>query len=607
MINPGDRALGGLIDVRRLYPVFQPILDLQQGQYVSCEALLRGPEGSALHSPEQLFAAAAALDCVYDLEWLAVELALEEYSRQRAPLRLFLNMSAGCLHNGRERLQSLRQQLFSLGIPPSRIVIELTESECVTEFPNFKQTLADIRRMGIRIAMDDLGEGFSNLRMWSEVRPEFVKIDRHFITDIHRDPLKFHFVRAMHEIADACGSILIAEGVETEDELNTLRKLDIPLIQGYAIARPARAIALIPPELPSPGAEVIRLPTLNSASRRIPPIAQLLHEVEPLSPDMLNDAVYAVFEQHPDLQVLPVVADQRPLGVISRGALIDRFARPFRRELYGKRACTVLMDQPLCVDRVQDVQQVAQLIGSQRGASMADSFIICDQGRYLGVGYARELMAIITDLQIRAARYANPLTQLPGNVPINEHLDRLLEAGVPFMAAYCDLDAFKPFNDAYGYRRGDQVIQLVGNLLGAMAKGEDFIGHIGGDDFVFMTQASDWHARLNQMVGQFDALVREFLNPVDLENGGYFGEDRRGQPVFHPLPALSIGCLTVFPGVFRSHHEIAEALSEVKAAAKRISGSCVFVERRSYLDEPLVLPTAVPPAPTFGTGIFATA
>jgi diguanylate cyclase (GGDEF)-like protein len=94
-------------------------------------------------------------------------------------------------------------------------------------------------------------------------------------------------------------------------------------------------------------------------------------------------------------------------------------------------------------------------------------------------------MATITEMQISAARYANPLTQLPGNVPINEHVDQhAIATAAPSFAAYIDIDNFKPYNDSFGYRRGDDVIHALGRLCCEITdQREDFVGHIGGDDF----------------------------------------------------------------------------------------------------------------------------
>jgi len=602
--SPHGEALRNLMQERGLHAVYQPILDLRQGSYFACEALIRGPEDSELHTPAQLFAAAAAAQCTHELEWLAVETAILQFAEQPCALRLFVNMSISCLHASRKRLAATRQDLLRLGVPPSRIVIELTENESVHDFSDLQETLQDFRKIGIQIAMDDMGEGFSNLRMWSEVRPEFVKIDRHFVDGIDTDAFKLHFVRAMHEIADACGSALIAEGVETAEQLAVLRDLGIPYLQGFGIARPHRIIATMPhsAHLAADNNGILVLPSHSRAERRIPRIDQILHEVPTVSPETDNDAVYCIFEHQPALNIVPVVANGQPLGVITRSSLIDRFARPFRRELYGKRSCAMVMDPPLLFDEAQTVQEAAQIIGSLRGTEVSDSFVITGQGRYRGVGFLRELMAIITDMQIRAARYANPLTQLPGNVPINEQMDRLLDAGRGFVAAYCDLDHFKPYNDAYGYRRGDQMIQQVGALLTeAVADHDDFVGHVGGDDFIVLMQSHDWEARLRRVIDEFDAALPRQMSAEHLAAGGYCGEDRRGQAVFHAVPALSIGCVMVRPGAFAGHPDISAALSEAKKEAKRIPGSVVFVERRQYhpaadTQEPMADADAVPPA-----------
>jgi EAL domain-containing protein (putative c-di-GMP-specific phosphodiesterase class I)/GGDEF domain-containing protein len=576
------RSLRNLIAERALHAVFQPIYDLAQGRHFACEALIRGPESSALHLPADLFAAAAAEQLTQELEWLAVETAMTQFAAQRPSLRLFVNMSIGCLHASRHRFSEVRRDLLRLGVAPSRIVIEITENQSVTDYSDLQDLLQEVRRMGIQVAMDDMGEGFSNLRMWSDVRPEFVKIDRHFIHDIDSDALKLHFVRAMHEIADACGSALIAEGVETPAQLSVLRRLGINYFQGFGIARPRREIAMATRSAPTVTADqgiLVLPPPLRFANT--PPIGQLAHELQTVSPEADNDSVYRMFEANPTLVIVPVVADDRPLGIITRSSLIDRFARPFRRELYGRRACAMVMDPPQVFEDTQSVQEVARLIGSLRGTQIGDCFVITRKGCYMGVGYLRELMAVITDLQIRAARYANPLTQLPGNVPINEHLEEMLGSDREFVAAYCDLDHFKPYNDAYGYLRGDQMIQQIGRLLAeATADHDDFVGHIGGDDFIVLMQSIDWESRLRRVIGEFDAGLAQHLSASHLAAGGYFGEDRRGKSVFHPLPAISIGCVRVSPGSYLSHHEVSAALVDAKKAAKRTQGSTLFVERR---------------------------
>lgn len=108
----------------------------------------------------------------------------------------------------------------------------------------------------------------------------------------------------------------------------------------------------------------------------------------------------------------------------------------------------------------------------------------------------------------------------------------------------------------------------------------DFVGHIGGDDFMLLLQSEDWEDRCGRMLRQFDEHMLGLLAPEDLMRGGLTGEDRRGKPSFHALPSLSIGCVRVGSGIFSSHHEISVAVGYAKRQAKKTPGSFVFVERR---------------------------
>ncbi len=565
-----------------LSAVFQPILDFRAKRYLGFEGLIRGPAGSPLNSPLVLFNLAAQLGLTTEFERLCRRVVLTGFAALEIPEKLFINVSPSCLRDPSFMNGETAALLERLGLRTGQIIIELTENQHISDFSALRDTLGAYRDLGYQIAIDDLGEGFSNLRMWSEVRPEFVKIDRHFISGIEQDALKFQLVRAMHDIADTCNSRIIAEGIETDAEFATVRDLGIELGQGYRICRPQADPARVPVEAIRALIEdsaVIIFPQEHSQATTI---RKLLRHVAPLSPAMENDKVYAHFEQNPELHVLPVVDKDRPLGMVNRHSLIDRFARPFQREIYGRKSCTQFMDAaPLMVDHKTSVQEVGHLLSSSAQHHIFDGFIITEQGCYIGVGNSQDLMALITDMQMRAARYANPLTQLPGNVPINEHMERLLERGAYFVACYCDIDHFKPYNDAYGYRKGDDVILMLGKLLAGLVDPQaDFVGHIGGDDFMLLLQCEDWEVRCARMLRQFDERMENLLAPEDLARGGLSGEDRRGQLCFHALPTLSIGCVRVEPQIFSSHHEISMAVSYAKKQAKKTAGSSLFVERR---------------------------
>jgi diguanylate cyclase (GGDEF)-like protein len=150
-----------------------------------------------------------------------------------------------------------------------------------------------------------------------------------------------------------------------------------------------------------------------------------------------------------------------------------------------------------------DVDQLVGILTSQDQRYLSDGYIVTDNGRYLGLGTGDQLVRAVTETRIEAARHANPLTFLPGNIPISLHIQRLLESGTEFVACYADLNHFKPFNDHYGYWRGDQMIRLVARLAGALRCARDFVGHVGGDDFMLIFQSSNWLQRCKNIVDEF--------------------------------------------------------------------------------------------------------
>ncbi|WP_282811268.1 diguanylate cyclase domain-containing protein [Thauera humireducens] len=186
-------------------------------------------------------------------------------------------------------------------------------------------------------------------------------------------------------------------------------------------------------------------------------------------------------------------------------------------------------------------------------------------------------MRAVTERRIEAARHANPLTFLPGNIPITEHIRRLLDAGVSFAAAYFDLNNFKPYNDLYGYWRGDEMIKLAAQLIVAHADlSQDFVGHVGGDDFVVLFQSEDWQQRCERIVHSFNRRARELFDDSELARNGFESEDRRGFKVFFPLTTIAAGVVPVSDGRFLGPEEVASAAAAAKKAAKQ-SGSGVKV------------------------------
>ena len=567
-----------------LNAVFQPIIDLRSGELYGYEGLIRGPEGSALHSPVRLFQEAREQGLGLETERLALQVILAAFSRLELPGKIFINMSPECFQAQSGSLGENLSFLNRLALRPDRVVLELTENQATVDFTAMREAMDRCRRSGLRIAMDDLGAGHSTLRLWSELRPDFVKLDMHFIQGLHLDPIKRQFVHSMQLIAEKAGTALIAEGIETEAELLLLQDLGIPSGQGYHIARP---VALPRRKVRRELTERLRthsdragqgLPRQNLATA-----AKLLKAVPAVAPDTQANDVYEIFVADPALPAVAVVKDGSPVGTISRFKMTDRFSRMYQRELFGRKPCTHFMDpDPLVVDKDMGIQELSSMIANADAQHLSNGFAITDQGRYVGMGTGQDLVREFTSMQLSAARYANPLTQLPGNVPINEEISRLAASGRDFVVCHCDIDNFKPFNDMYGYRRGDDVIVQLGKVLAEnCVSGMDFLGHVGGDDFIVLFRSADWEERCRRMLARFADLMPDFYTEQDRERGGFAGADRGGAKIFYPLATLSIGAVPVKGGKQCSDYAVSGAAAEAKRMAKTLPGNSLFIERRA--------------------------
>jgi PleD family two-component response regulator len=176
-----------------------------------------------------------------------------------------------------------------------------------------------------------------------------------------------------------------------------------------------------------------------------------------------------------------------------------------------------------------------------------------------------------------------PLTRLPGNIAIEHEVRRRFEAREPWAVIYADLDNFKAFNDRYGFVRGDDAIRLVSTTMSDTIKRigaeTDFLGHIGGDDFIIVTSAQRAENLARTVAEAFDRDVLPLYDPADRKNGYIGAKDRRGNNVRFPLMSLSLAIVTQSPRI-TSYQSIGEVAAELKSFAKRQAGSFVAMDKR---------------------------
>lgn len=197
-----------------------------------------------------------------------------------------------------------------------------------------------------------------------------------------------------------------------------------------------------------------------------------------------------------------------------------------------------------------------------------------------------EQRARLDALVLRSERAVavHPSTRLPGTTEIERAIRRHLNANEEFGVCYADLDHFKEFNDRYSYYDGDRVILMVSRLIHDVVQGiagtRGFVGHIGGDDFIFLLPQSFLHEVCTEIVQVFDTIIPFQYNDQDRRSGYFFGKDRRGQLHRVPLMTLSIGIVTNKHRKFTHPAQLSELATEMKSYAKTLPGSVFVVDRR---------------------------
>jgi diguanylate cyclase (GGDEF)-like protein len=227
---------------------------------------------------------------------------------------------------------------------------------------------------------------------------------------------------------------------------------------------------------------------------------------------------------------------------------------------------------------------ILAVVGDRLPVAQWDELLIED---YLRKGdLERDLLSRVELAVSRSERVVeiNPLTRLPGNISINRQIEDRLERGEAFAFAYADLDYFKPFNDKYGFSRGDEVIKVTARIILSVVKSKQprgsFIGHVGGDDFVFLMETELIEAACRDIIRAFDQIIPTLYDPEDREKGGVESVSRQGTAGFFPFIGISIGVTDTAVRSFSHFGELTGAASEMKHVAKKMKGSYYSIDRR---------------------------
>ncbi|MBU4490951.1 MAG: EAL and GGDEF domain-containing protein [Euryarchaeota archaeon] len=581
-----------LLDGNSLTTHFQPIFSAKDGAVYGYEALTRIKGDNNKNNIGELLKKAMLTNTISSLDVKCRENAIRLSSSlgiNQTDAYLFINICPEALMDPAHRVGITDELAEEWGISKEKIILEITEESAIHNYNLFNEAVAYYKKRGYKIAIDDFGAGYGGLKMLSMIEPDFVKIDRYFISNIDKAAVKFNLVDSMASACHRLGIKVIAEGIEQEEELKTVMNMGIALLQGYYLHKPSPVL----------NGDRAQIPMLHSKSasccmqnNELCFIGDIAHDITPIYP---SEDIWSAFHrlvEDPAIRVIPVVDDSRIVGILHRNRFLENSILGnygFAMHLNATKRIHDLMEQPsMIVEANTTLEDVAQRIQSRKSEFLYDDICVTKSGKYHGIVAVHILLNAITERSLILARNANPLTGLPGNESIQREINKRISQNMRFDVCYIDIDNFKPYNDHYGFEKGDMVIKTLSCIIEDSLKPEDFdfsfVGHIGGDDFIVIAPPQISLPVCEKIISSFESALPVLHDTEDHDKGYYVSKNRRDEEETFNLLSISIGIVSSEVHKIKSFAQLASIATEVKKAAKMQSasrkGSSIVRDRR---------------------------
>lgn len=575
MLRLVEEEISKIIDNKLIKIVFQPIISLRDGSILGHEALTRLWGDTFIDNPEQLFYYAGKCNRLWDLELLcrtkSLEAAFFDANKPTYNKKLFINVNPNVMHDIKLKQGFTKEYLSQYGITPEDIIFEITERNAVNDMTSFKNTISHYKQQNYKIAIDDAGAGYSGLNLISDVRPHYIKLDMNLIRNIDTDNIKFALVKSMIELSHMANIHLIAEGIETKEELATLINLGVQYGQGYFIQRPNEAFLPILPPVLSTLKEINRKKnhTLGNQVSSIY-IENIARETKTILPTTSVEHVFEIFKRDPSVLSLCVVKNGTPIGMVSKARFTLQLSGRYGFSLYQNKPISNLMETDyLAVDCETPISAVTHIAMSRSAEKLYDLIMVTKNGEYFGTVTIKDLLQKTTEIEVVNAKHQNPLTGLPGNVIIEQKMTRCIVCDEKYSILYLDIDNFKAYNDVYGFENGDMIIKLLASTIAKNTPSDQFIGHIGGDDFVIIMDSYETREVIQGIIADFEHSVLNYYTETDIKKGYIISQNRNGKTEKFPLITLSVVSVNNKNQSFSDHYQISEYLAALKKQVKQ--------------------------------------
>lgn len=527
---------------------FQPIYNLNTGAMIAVEALAR-PAG---RTPRQLLTEARREGRLVEADIALAAMAVHCESDRQTLLPLHLNLLAASAAAPVDALEPLLEALASVARRPKDVVIEIGPPFTHADPAALLNGVDQLRDIGFRVALDGLGVGDLPLALLASSAADILKVDRGVLHQLPTEPLATAVVEGLMHVAVRSGARLIATGIETAAEFDAARELGIRFVQGNLFAPaehdvPLRTIGAI-----APGKGSSDESPLSASAAATPSIIDFIRPPATLPADATCEAAREALAECDDTTAMVGIdADGRPRWTIDRSRFLLALSGPYGYALHAQQPAQRFADVPNVIHSDAGALQVLETVTDIANDRMNDDIVVVDHdGVCVGVARIAEVVRGVAEAKIEEAAALNPLTHLPSTVTIAREVDRRIQAGEPFIAAWLDIDDFKTVNDTLGFAAGDELIRSLGRTLTQLSSSLDrmTVSHVGGDDFLI---ASDTHEIAT-------------LAPALLDAPWQAGD---------MTVSVSMAGLVCLPGTVASYEEVSQLLAPLKHRAKNVSGS----------------------------------
>jgi diguanylate cyclase (GGDEF)-like protein len=575
-----------IIGSNDLRTVFQPIVSLQTGDIIGYEALTRGPKDSKYMNPELLFEEAKIHDLLWDLEILCRSNAIKTFSGHNSDKLLFVNVDPAVIKDEHFIKGFTKEILTEHNISPMSLIFEITEKTSIENYKNFNEVMNYYKSQGYKIAIDDVGTGYSGLTTIAETRPHYIKMDMSLITDVTMDNFKKAIIKSFVELANATNSKIIAEGIENVSDLYTLIEIGVHYGQGYLINKPNEKLLET--------SEIIkkRIVDKNTSLRKHSyspssnvEIGEIARQDSPILLSTTCGEIYNRFNHNTNLKGMPIVdSNSLIVGLVMNSNFFSKVGTQYGWSVFMKRPVHLVMDpNPLVVDYYTPLDKVSKIVISREEDKLYDYIIIEKDNKYYGVVPVISLLEKTMEFELNVAKYSNPLTGLPGNVVIEDTICKLIQDKKEFSLLYFDLNDFKAFNDTYGFENGDRILSFTASVIQkhTCLYKDSFLGHIGGDDFVAIIQGNNPYNLCQSIINEFDSNVLNFYSEDHRDKGYIQSLNRNNNEENYPIMSISIAVVISKYKSYTSIYELTEEAAKIKkkckVESKKMMKSCFIV------------------------------